>query len=77
MSAEGEKAVKSLNKAVAANTDTSEEVVAMRFWRRVGVDILRSNCRAFHSWLVGKVTGDGVKRDYFAGLVGLKLAAGF
>ena len=77
MSAEGEKAVKSLNKAVAANTDTSGEVVATRFWRRVGIDILRSSCRAFHRRLVGKVTGEGVKRDYFAGLVGLQVAAGF
>ena len=77
VSAEGEKVLKSLNKAVAANTDTSEDVVAPRFWRRVGIDILRSNCRAFHRRLVGKVTGSGFKRDYFAGLQGLQVAAGF
>ena len=45
--AEAERVLKSSDKAVAANTDTSQEVVATRFWQRVGVDMLRDHCRAF------------------------------
>ena len=59
------------------NTDTSEEVVATRFWRRVGVDILRSNCRALHRRLIGKISGEGPKLDHFEGLSGLQVAEGF
>ena len=44
--------IKCLNKAVAVNTDISEEVVATQFWHRVGVDLVRANCRAFHRRLV-------------------------
>ena len=39
--------------AVAVNIDISQEVVAMQFWHRVGVDLVRANCRAFHRRLVG------------------------
>ena len=77
VSAEAERVLKSLNKAVAGNTDTSEEAVATRFWRRVGVDILRANCRAFHRRLVGKISGEGPKFEHFAGLGLLEVAAGF
>ena len=77
VSAEAERVLKSLDKVVAANTDASEEVVATRFWRRVGVDILRANCRAFHRRLIGKICGEGPKPDHFAGLLGLQVAAGF
>ena len=42
------------NKAVAVNTDISEEVVATQFWHRVGVDLVRANCRAFHRRLVSR-----------------------
>ena len=52
VSAEAERVIKCLNKAVAVNTDISEEVVATQFWHRVGVDLVRANCRAFHRRLV-------------------------
>ena len=42
------------NKAVAVNTDISEEVVATQFWHRVGVDLVRANCRAFQRRLVSR-----------------------
>ena len=48
MSSEAEKVLKSMNKVVAENIDTSHEVVATHLWRRIGVDMLRGNCRAFH-----------------------------
>ena len=48
VSAEAERVIKCLNKAVAENSDSSVEVVATRFWQRVGVDLLRGSCRAFH-----------------------------
>ena len=54
---EAERVLKCLNKAVAVNTDSSEEEIATRFWQRVGIDIVRGNCRAFHRRLVGR-TGD-------------------
>ena len=69
VSAEAERVIKCLNKAVAVNTDISEEVVATQFWHRVGVDLVRANCRAFHRRLVshggdvlgavGPLGGDG------------------
>ena len=52
VSAEAERVIKCLNKAVAVNTDISEEVVATQFWHRVGVDLVRANCRAFQRRLV-------------------------
>ena len=76
VSAEAEKVVLSLNKAVAGNTDISQEVVATRFWRRVSIDILRGNCRSFHRRLVGRLTGDGCGVDPFGGLSSLQVAAG-
>ena len=54
VSAEAERVIKCLNKAVAVNNDTSEQIVATQFWHRVGVDLLRANCRAFHRRLVGR-----------------------
>ena len=54
VSAEAERVIKCLNKAVAVNTDISEEVVATQFWHRVGVDLVRANCRAFHRRLVSQ-----------------------
>ena len=47
VSVEAHRVLKCLNKAVAVNSDVSEEVVATQFWQRVGVDILRGSCRAF------------------------------
>jgi hypothetical protein len=77
VSVEAERVIKSLNIAVASNTDTSTEVVATRFWQRVGVDMLRGNCRAFHRRLVGKVFGDAGAGDPFFGVSGLEVAGGF
>ena len=57
VSAEAERVIKCLNKAVAVNTDISEEVVATQFWHRVGVDLVRANCKAFHRRLVSQ-SGD-------------------
>ena len=58
VSVEAERVIKSLNKAVAANTDSSEEDVATRFWQRLGIDLLRGNCRAFHRRLPSKRYGE-------------------
>ena len=47
MSAEADRVLKCLNKAVAGNSDASEAVVATRFWQRIGIDLVRGGCRAF------------------------------
>ncbi len=39
--------LKGLNKAVAVNTESSEQDVAQRFWQRLGVELVRGNYRAF------------------------------
>jgi len=57
VSVEAERVLKCLNKAVAVNSDTSEVVVATRFWQRIGIDLLRGSCRAFHRRLVDKNGG--------------------
>ena len=76
VSAEAERVLKCLDKAVAANTDTPEEVVALQFWQRVGVDILRGNCRAFHRWLLGKRFGTVEGGNPYRGVLGLQFAGG-
>ena len=47
VSEEAVRVIKSLNKAVAENTDTSESEVATLFWQRLSIDIQRSSHRAF------------------------------
>ena len=47
VSAEAERVIKSLNRAVAENTDTSETEVATLFWQRLAIDIQRAGHRAF------------------------------
>ena len=47
VSKEAELVIKSINKAVAENTDTSETEVATHFWQRLSIDIQRSGHRAF------------------------------
>ena len=74
VSAEAERVIKCLNKAVAGNTDASEAVVATRFWQRIGIDILRGSCRAFHRRLVEKNMGDTDGVRYYQGLAGLGMA---
>ena len=58
VSGEAERVIKSLNKAVAENTDTSETEVATHFWHRLAIDIQRSGHRAF-SRRVRQVEGEG------------------
>ena len=65
-----------MNKAVAVNTDTAEVVVATQFWRRVGVDILRGNCRAFRRRLVGGACQGEGRDNPFRGVLGLGIAGG-
>ena len=77
VSAEAERVIKCLNKAVAANSDSTEVVVATRFWQRIGIDLLRGNCRSFHR-RVDKDRGDHGAVSlgrYFQGLAGLTMAA--
>ena len=76
VSVEAERVIKSLNKAVAANTDSSEEEVATRFWRRLGVDHLRGNCRAFHRRLPGKRHGEVLGAFSLNGSNGLLASGG-
>ena len=76
VSSEADRVLKCLNKAVAVNTDTSEEVVATRFWQRIGVDILRGNCRSFHRRLVTGGNKEEAGYGYFRSLAGLALAGG-
>ena len=75
-SAEAERVVKCLNKAVAANSDVPERIIATRFWQRIGVDLLRGACKSFHRRLAGKDAGEVSCMDPFRGLSGLVVAAG-
>ena len=75
VSAEAEKVIECLNKAVAGNSDISEEIIATRFWQRIGVDLLRGACRSFHRRLAGKGSGEVSNIDPFRGLSGLAIAA--
>ena len=74
MSAEAERVLKCLNKAVAGNSDSPEVVVATRFWQRIGIDLLRGSSRAFHRRLVDKGADGGSGVRYFQGVAGLAVA---
>ena len=76
VSSEADKVLKSLNKAVAVNSDSSEEVVATHFWQRIGIDILRGNCRSFHRRLVTGGYREDAGYGYFRSLAGLAMAGG-
>ena len=76
VSSEADRVLKCLNKAVAVNTDSSEEAVATRFWQRIGIDILRGNCRSFHRRLVKGGPRAGAGHGYFQSLAGLAFASG-
>ena len=67
VSSEAERVVKCLNKAVAENTDTSEVVVATRFWQRIGIDLVRGNCRAFRRRLSDGRGCDGPREVFWGG----------
>ena len=68
--------MKSLNKAVAGNTDTSETVATAQFWQRIGVEMLRGNCRAFHRRMAGRSGREGDACGFFLDVGGLKVAEG-
>ena len=74
VSAEAVRVLKCLNKAVAGNSDSSEVVVATRFWQRIGIDLLRGSSKAFHRRLVGKNGEDGSGVKYFRGASALAAA---
>ena len=76
VSTEAERVIKCLNKAVAVNNDTSEQIVATQFWHRVGVDLLRANCRAFHRRLVGRDGHGEVGAGPIGDSVGLQVVGG-
>ena len=74
VSVEAERVLKCLNKAVAGNSDSSEEVVATRFWQRIGVDLLRGSSRAFRRRLLDKSGEDASGVRYFQNVSGLAVA---
>ena len=76
VSAEAERVLKCLNKAVAVNSDASEVVVATRFWQRIGIDLLRGSCRAFRRRLVDREGGGECGSRLFTALSGLSVAGG-
>ena len=62
VSSETEKVLKSLNQAVAANTDSPLREVAPQFWHRVSIDIVRGCHRAFAKRTMdksGEIVGGG------------------
>jgi len=67
VSAEAERVIKCLNKAVAVNLDTSEVVVATQFWQRIGVDLLRGSCRSFRRRLPDEANCDVFREGCGAG----------
>ena len=75
VSAEAERVIKCLNKAVAGNSDSSEVVVATRFWQRIGVDLLRGNCRSFRRRL-GDDGGPDLFRNFYGGMGVLAVGGG-
>ena len=47
VSLEADRVIKTMNRAVAANTDSPLGEVATRFWNKISVDIVRGSHRAF------------------------------
>ena len=76
VSAEAERVLKCLNKAVAVNSDASEAVVATRFWQRIGIDLLRGSCRAFQRRLSSVGMSEGIGGGVWGGTSGLAVAEG-
>ena len=76
VSAEAERTRKCLNKAVVVNTETSVEVVATRFWQRIGINILRGNCRSFYRRIGGHSFDGEINRDPVGGSRWLDIAGG-
>ena len=76
VSVEAHRVLKCLNKAVAVNSDVSEEVVATQFWQRVGVDILRGACRAFRRRVRNGEDWGGLGASMDGALGGLDMVGG-
>ena len=74
VSSEAARVLKGINKAVAGNTESSEEDVAQRFWQRLGVDMLKGNYIAFirrvEAWV-----DDSCALDVHQGVGALEFAA--
>ena len=77
VSAEAERVIKCLNKAVAADPDSTVVVVATRFWQRIGIDLLRGNCRSFNKRVDNDRGENGASSLglYFQTLAGLTMPA--
>ena len=76
LSSEADRVLKCLNNAVAVNTDSSHEVVATQLWQRIGIDILRGNCRSFYRRITKGGSWAGAGDGYFRSLAGLAVAGG-
>ena len=76
VSSEADRVLKCLNKAVAVNTDASEQEVATRFWQRLGVDMLRGNFRAFQRRVVSRESMDGCVVSPYRGVGLLQFGEG-
>lgn len=63
--------IKSLNKAVAENTDASQSEVATLFWQRLSIDLQRSAHRAFARRLPTGYQEDGFQAAANVGFAGL------
>ncbi len=56
-SSEAERVIKSLNQAVADNTDSPIGEIATRFWQRISIDMQRAGRRAFSRLLGSGASG--------------------
>ena len=78
VSSEAERVIKSLNKAVAENTETPETEVATQFWFRMAIDIQRSAHRAFVRRLGTRASdvGDVVLQRAYGDMAALEVPQG-
>jgi len=73
VSLEADRVIKSMNRAVAANTDSPLGEVATRFWHKISVDIVRGGYRAFKRRTFNTHVGSGPS-NMFRHLGGLQVA---
>ena len=73
VSLEADRVIKSMNRAVAANTDSPLGEVATRFWHKISVDIVRGSHRAFKRRTFNTHVGSGPS-NMFRHLGGLHVA---
>ena len=60
VSSEADRVIKSLNQAVADNTDSPIGEIATRFWQRISIDMQRAGHRAFSRRLASADSSLGV-----------------